>query len=164
MYRSFRPKAKRRSAVRHYSRTITLVFEEVIKEIAQFGIVLDDQNFTIATNSLNPRFIYASIIPIRRYGPAFGQYEFDAEDRPPAWDRTDIYTMLQQIPQTLYNRQTETKALTTFSRGIVELPIFFEDGVKFLPGDTGSGIANLDAQHSVASTTSEQYPAAHGIF
>ena len=42
MYRSFRDKAKRRGAVRHYSRTITLVFEEVIKEIAQFGIVLND--------------------------------------------------------------------------------------------------------------------------
>jgi hypothetical protein len=42
MYRSFRHKTKRRSTVRHYSRTITLVFEEVIEEIAQFGIVLDD--------------------------------------------------------------------------------------------------------------------------
>ena len=71
--------------------------------------------------------------------------------------------MLQQISQALDDRQTETKALTTFSRGIVELTIFFEDGVKFFLGNSRAGIADLDAQHPVAPTASEQYFAALGI-
>ena len=78
--------------------------------------------------------------------------------------RADAYPMAQQIPQALHDGETEAEAAAAFARGIVELMVLLEDRLKFLVGDADSGVPDLDAQHSLAPTATEQHLAAPGVF
>jgi hypothetical protein len=72
--------------------------------------------------------------------------------------------MIQQVPETLYDREAETEAFVTLASGNVELMEFSEDDLKLLLGDSESGIPDLDAQLVAASPAAEQDLTPLGVF
>jgi len=61
----------------------------------------------------------------------------------------------EQPAKALHNGKTQAKAATSFPCRIIELVVLLEDRVKFLIGNADPGVPNLDAELSLAPTTTE---------
>ena len=72
--------------------------------------------------------------------------------------------MAEQIAQTLHDREAETKATTSFARGIIDLMELLKDLLHFLAVNADAGIPHLDAQHSRVPTAAQKHLALLGVF
>ena len=71
--------------------------------------------------------------------------------------------MPEQVGKALHNGETETEALASFPRGIVELMEFFKDRLKLQLRDAGAGIPDLDAELVAASPAAKEELALGGV-
>src|SRR5580704_5442655 len=72
--------------------------------------------------------------------------------------------MAQKVPQALHDGETEAEATASLAGGIAELMVLLENRLKLLVGDADSRVPDLDAQHSLPSTATEEHLAAPGVF
>ncbi len=148
---------------RHYA--ITLLFKEKFEEAANLWIVLDDQNRACVESAFSDFDTFAWNIPLRpRRGVACRDRDLNGKDRALARFGGDTDLMAEEASQALHDGKTEAKSPFAFARGIVDLMIFVEDGAKLALGNSDSGVPDLDAQHSLPPTATEQYFAISGVF
>ena len=161
-----RHQVQRRDAVGAVAARWPSSLRRSLEQFAHLGIVLDDQDRRRCGRA-------SATVPCHHAVPmafrlrrrlARREHDLDGEDRALARLRADADPMAQQIAQALHDGETEAEAAAPFARGIVELMVLLEDRLKFLVGDADSGVPDLDAQHSLAPTATEQHLAAPGVF
>src|SRR6185437_5507987 len=107
---------------------VALILEQEIEEIAHVGIILDDQHSACALHRFANRLIDFWLSAFYLYGGwTQRERDVDRENRALARLRADAHTVAEQIRQTLYDRQTKSKAAAALARGVVELMVFVED-------------------------------------
>ena len=91
---------------------------------------------------------------VRRFGSP--KRHLDGEDRARTQTRANVDLVSEQVGKALHDGETETKALASFPRGIVELMEFLKDRLQFQFRDAGAGVPDLDAELVAAPSAAKE--------
>ena len=144
---------------------IALIVQEQLEVLANFPIVLNDQDRSSARRRLRRFVVRRTCTTVRRRRDAARrQWDLDREYRPLSVRRAHPDRMAEQFAQAFDDREAQAQALASLAGGVVHLMVFVEDRPQLRLGDADPGVPDLDAQFALASSAPDEHPAALGEF